>query len=252
MIRRCLVVAALAACAGAAHSADATRNPPFETREVRAGGAVHRYAVWHPPGTAAHGPRAALLFLHGAGESGTDVLAPTRVGLGPRLQASPGEWPFVVIFPLKPRGDQEWEEHEPLVFAALEDAIRRDGLDPGRIALTGISQGGHGAWVFGARHPERWACVAPVCGYARARTTAGRIAALPVWTFHGLKDDLVLPNDTQAIVADIRVVRKQRGLDPDGVRLTLYPDANHNAWDQAYAEPGLPQWFAQHTAPARD
>jgi dipeptidyl aminopeptidase/acylaminoacyl peptidase len=30
------------------------------------------------------------------------------------------------------------------------------------------------------------------------------------------------------------------------VKLTLYPNANHNSWDPAFAEPGLLTWlFAQ-------
>jgi predicted peptidase len=217
-------------------------------REIRLGGETHRYAIWRPPGPVPSSGSAAILFLHGSGESGTDGEKPTRVGLGPQLEAHPERWPFVVIFPQKPREDHEWEEHEALVLAVLEDAIEQDGLDPRRIGLTGMSQGGHGAWVFGARHAERWASVAPVCGYAHARTTSRRIAGLPVWAFHGLKDDLVLPHDTQAVVMEIREARRERGLDPDAARMTLFPDANHNAWDPAYAEPELAAWFRRHTA----
>ncbi|OYW06920.1 MAG: hypothetical protein B7Z61_00655 [Acidobacteria bacterium 37-71-11] len=46
-------------------------------------------------------------------------------------------------------------------------------MDPARLLLTGLSQGGHGAWVLGARHLELWAAVVPVCGYARARHDGG-------------------------------------------------------------------------------
>jgi predicted peptidase len=219
----------------------------FERRTVRVGETVHAYSVWLPPGHETRAIWPAILFLHGAGESGTDAEAPTRAGLGPRLRAEPERWPFVVVFPQKPAGEEEWEEREAMTFAVLDDAIRACRIDSARVALTGMSQGGHGAWVYGARHARRWTCVAPVCGYGRTRSVARRIAALPVWTFHGLRDDVVLPHDTRSIIAAIRAERTRQGLDPEAARMTLYPEANHNAWDPAYAEPGLAEWFQRHS-----
>jgi predicted peptidase len=135
-----------------------------------------------------------------------------------------------------------------MVFKVLADAGRAFAIDPARVALSGMSQGGHGAWAIGAQHPERWRCLVPVCGYGRARTVAPRIANLPVWTFHGLKDDLVNPQDTERIVEWLRDLKRSAGLDTTTVRLTLYPDANHNAWDPAFAEEELPRWIAAQTA----
>ncbi|MFI5370683.1 MAG: hypothetical protein ACHQ52_03925, partial [Candidatus Eisenbacteria bacterium] len=75
------------------------------------------------------------------------------------------------------------------------------------------------------------------------RTVSPRVARLPVWAFHGLRDDLVDPNDTRRIVAGIRDDRARLGLDSTLVRMTLYPDANHNSWDPAFAEADLPGWI---------
>jgi predicted peptidase len=215
----------------------------FVQRTVEVAGVERRFAVWLPPAPADSGPRPAIVFLHGAGECGEDGLGPTRVGLGPALLAHPERWPFVVVFPQKPREDEEWEEHEALVFAVLERARREFGIDSRRIALTGVSQGGHGAWMIGARHPARWSCLVPVCGYGRAQTLSGRVARLPVWAFHGLRDDVVDPGDTRRIVDGIRAERRRLGLDSTALRVTLYEDANHNAWDPAYAEAELPRWI---------
>jgi predicted peptidase len=191
-----------------------------------------------------------MVFLHGTGESGADGEKPTRVGIGPALAAHPERWPLVVVFPQKPLEEEEWEERESLVYAVLERARREFHLDRQRVALSGISQGGHGAWLIGARHPARWACLVPVSAYGRARTIAPRVARLPVWAFHGLADDLVDPAETRAVVAAIRAERERLGLDTTEVRVTLLPGTNHNSWDPAFAEPELPGWILAHL-PAR-
>ncbi len=221
----------------------------FALRTVRAGGGSHRYAVWTPPGwTRAHA-WPAILFLHGSGECGDDGVKPTLVGLGPALRAHPERWPFVIVFAQKPSDETEWEENEDLVFAELRDATGALRIDPARVALVGMSQGGHGVWYLGARHPDRWRCLVPVCGYGRARTVAHRAARLPVWAFHGLRDDLVNPADTRAIVAGLRDQKAAMGIDTTTVRMTLYPEANHDTWDPAFAEEELPRWIAACTAP---
>lgn len=215
----------------------------FVERTVRVRGATHRFRVWLPPGHDTRQAWPGVLFLHGSGECGDDAVKPTRVGLGPVLEAHPGRWPCVVVFPQKPLEDEEWEEREALALAALDAATREFRIDPERVSLTGMSQGGHGVWYLGARHPARWAALAPVCGYGRWRTVARRVARLPVWAFHGLRDDVVLPEETRQIVGAIRAERERLGLDPEGARRTLYPDANHNAWDPAYGEEELPRWL---------
>ncbi len=219
----------------------------YVTRTVSVGHERHDYVLWLPPGWDARRAWPAIAFLHGSGECGTDSMAPTRVGIGPALAAHPERWPFVVLFPQKPRDDEEWEEREALVLRVLDDARAHAAVDPARVALVGISQGGHGVWMIGARHPERFACLVAGCGYGRERTVAPRIASLPVWAFHGLRDDIVDPRDTEQIVAGLRAERLRRGLDTTAVRMTLYPDANHGSWEPAFAEPELPGWILAHT-----
>ncbi len=231
---------ALAADARAAAVPDTGR---FEFRTVKVGHERHRYAVWLPPGHDAHRDWPAILFLHGSGECGTDAEKPIRIGLGPALLAHPERWPFVVVFPQKPLEDEEWEEREDLVFKVLDDAVKPFGIDRTRVALAGMSQGGHGVWMIAARHPGFWVCLVPVCGYGRARSVQRRAAGLPVWAFHGLKDDLVDPQDTQRIVAGLREHAAEHGLDPSQVRMTLFPDANHDAWDPAFGSDSLAAWL---------
>ncbi len=233
----------------AAVTSAGAQTPPaagrFVAREVKVGAEKHKFMVWLPPGHDAKQKWPAILFLHGSGESGTDGEKPTWVGLGPALKAHPDQWPYVVVFPQKPSDEEEWEEREGVAFAALDDATHTFGADPERVALMGMSQGGHGTWFIGARHADRWRCLVPICGYGRPHCISGRIAALPVWAFHGLRDDVVDPRETQATIAQTRDIRKQRGLDPETAHLTLFPEANHNAWDPAIAHDSLHVWLAE-------
>jgi predicted peptidase len=236
-----LVIGALLAVAGSTAAA----GPVL--REVVVAGTAHRIAVRVPDDYDPARAWPLVVFLHGSGECGTDGVRQTQVGLLPAVNARPDLWPCVVLMPQKPSSDEEWEEHEDLVLAAIADVRAQWNIDPARIALTGLSQGGHGTWLIGSRHPELFSCLAPVCGYGRVRTVASHAARFPVWAFHGLRDDVVDPEDTIAIMLDVRRLRREAGGDDGDARLTLYPDAGHNSWDAAYAEPELPGWLLGHT-----
>lgn len=59
----------------------------------------------------------------------------------------------------------------------------------------------------------------------------------PVVLFlHGAKDEVVPPIHSREIVAAI----KKMGID---IKFSLYPEAGHNSWDNAFAEPNLLPWL---------
>ncbi len=180
-----------------------------------------------------------IVFLHGLGECGTDGQRMMVNGLPQSLLRQPERWPCFVLMPQKPTQDGQWEDYaEPILEAVKACSIGRR-IDPDRIALTGLSHGGHGAWALAARHPERWSAVAPVCGRlapSTAEEIATRVKDLPIWCFHGEKDNVVPASDSKQIIAAI----KAAGGKP---KLTLYPNANHNAWDPAYGDPALAKWL---------
>jgi predicted peptidase len=227
-----------------------SRGGEWRHRQLEARGARLPYALWVPRGEEPERGWPLVVFLHGSGESGRDGKKPTQVGLGPQLAAHPERWPCLVLMPQKPTETEEWTEYEDFVLASVAAVRSQHGVDPDRIALTGMSQGGHGTYYIGARHPELFGRLAPVCGYGRARTLASRLADRPVWAFHGLLDDVVEPRETALIIKWIHDLRRARGLDPDLARLTIYPEANHNSWDRAYGEPALPDWLTAVNGPA--
>lgn len=236
----------------------ATPGPPpmpttgflFETLQLD--GRSYPYAVYVPR---AYDPATAwplVLFLHGRGESGADGSRMLAQGLGPALQGDPASWPALVVLPQKPTGDTEWEQHEAALLALVARVRARYRVDPDRLYLTGLSQGGHGSWVLGARHAGLWAAVVPICGYGPARQAprpglpppftgspaelAAALRETPVWAFHGADDDVVPAEETRRLVRAL----EEAGGEP---RVTILPGVNHGAWDPAYRNPALPRWL---------
>jgi dipeptidyl aminopeptidase/acylaminoacyl peptidase len=66
---------------------------------------------------------------------------------------------------------------------------------------------------------------------------------LPVWTFHGDRDDVVTPEGSFNMARAIRACGGRKA------RLTIYPDLGHNAWDPAYDDPALYAWLLEHRLP---
>jgi len=177
-----------------------------------------------------------IVFLHGSGERGSDPNL-LKVHSLPKLAETRGDLPFIIVSPQCPEGER-W--NAVTLNAMLDDVIARMPVDTTRIYLTGLSMGGYGAWKFAIASPERFAAVAPVCGWGHLEDVE-KLKKTPVWVFHGAQDDVVPPSESEKMVAFL----KKHG--SSTVRYTLCPDADHNAWDRTYANPELYEWFLQHT-----
>lgn len=246
------LVALLAACS------HATREEPpgrFVERAVMLGGASYRYQVFVPSAKAAGRNPAVVLFLHGSGERGTDNRRQTEVGLGPHLRTHTADFPALVVFPQAPEGTSWTGPQARMALAALDEAIDEFDGDDNRITLTGISRGGYGVYELAMMEPKRFAALVPVCGditqppalkerllvegVAEAPdpfiAAAQQLQRLPVWAFHGAKDETVTPDQSRHMVEALRGVG-------GNVRYTEFAEAGHNSWDAAYATPELWTW----------
>ncbi|MCU7547534.1 prolyl oligopeptidase family serine peptidase [Chitinophagaceae bacterium LB-8] len=176
-----------------------------------------------------------IIFLHGSGESGTDLQKVKVHGL-PKLIEQGKKFPFIVVSPQAqlPFG---WEPEN--LYKLLLYIKETNRVDDKRIYLTGLSMGGFGTWAFAMKHPEEFAAIAPVCGGGDT-TEAWKLRYVPIWCFHGAKDDVVLPAQSEHMVAAARRYNSS-------VKFTLYPNANHNSWDTTYNNDSLYQWMLSHT-----
>lgn len=127
------------------------------------------------------------------------------------------------------------------ILLILEDMQARYHIDPGRILLTGLSDGGSFGYEVGFMHPGRFAGLAVVAGILRPHHRDPKADKLPVYIAHGEKDQL-FP------VSFIRAV--ERNLSEWGHDVTYHeiPDFGH-----AYpsGENGtILDWFEARTAAA--
>jgi predicted peptidase len=194
-----------------------------------------------------------VVFLHGAGERGDDNRA--QLKFFPEMMAQPAYRETYECFVLAPqcRRDKKWVEvnwgdklsvkqpDDPgdqmkAAMQMLEETIKREPIDTGRLYLTGLSMGGYGSWDWAMREPDRFAAVVPICG-GGDESKAGRLAKTPVWSVHGDADNVVPVERTRRMIDAI----KQAGGQP---KYTELPGVGHNSWTPAYTDPkGVVPWM---------
>ena len=204
-----------------------------------------------------------VFFLHGRGESGTDNQKQLSHGARLFLRDSiRKKYPAIIVFP----------QCSPLSYWSNVQAVTNAEQNSGRtfyfvpegpasvsmtmlLSLTdhillqypvateqvyvmGLSMGGMGTFELVRRKPGTFAAAIPICGGAHP-ATAKKIRKTNWWVFHGGKDDVVLPIFSEQMVKALSNAKAK-------VKFTFYPNANHNSWDGAFAEPSLLSWlFAQ-------
>lgn len=177
-----------------------------------------------------------ILFLHGAGERGEE-LEKVKVNGIPKVYAADNDFPFIAVSPQCPENSW-WTMMEEELNALLDEIIENYKVDKSRVYLTGLSMGGFGTWHLAALNPERFAAIAPICG-GGAPIEARNLKDVPVWAFHGAKDDVVPIEQTELMVSSL----KEAG---GNVKFTVYPEANHDSWTVTYNNPELYKWFLSH------
>lgn len=174
-----------------------------------------------------------LIFLHGSGESGED-LDKVKFHGPPKLAEQGRKFPFIVISP-QANASYGWQ---PEIMQHFLRSIKKDfRVDKERIYLTGLSMGGYGTWNWASKYPKEFAAIAPICGGGDT-AEAWKLSKIPVWCFHGGKDNVVVPEES------IRMVNAVKQNNPN-VRLTIYPEAGHDSWTETYNNDSLYTWLLQ-------
>lgn len=233
-------------------------------RFISPGGDTLDYRILFPENYDEQQDYPLVLFLHGAGERGSDNEKQLTHGASLFLAAdNRRQFPAIVVFPQCPedkywidisirsqlggKGDPDFKEsiknpseELALVNEMVEDLIAKEKVDQDKIYIMGLSMGGFGTFETLARWPEKYAAAVGICGGGNISLTKNYADKTAIWITHGAKDDVVPVVLSQGLYHAL----KEQGAD---VKYTEFPEANHNAWDPTFAIPELLPWLFSHS-----
>jgi predicted peptidase len=167
-------------------------------------------------------------------------------GVPPREPDFPTPQPMAAkpaeVSPLDPEGPPDgWPRIEADLLAILDQAQATYRTDPARVYLTGLSYGGFGTWYLAAKHPERFAAIAPVAGWGHPdHVPALAEHTVPVWAFAGGRDELVPP---RFFYESLNELERRSSAE---VLFTVHEDMGHDVWKRVYAGRDLYEWLLRH------
>jgi len=215
------------------------------------------YRLFIPTGYNADTSYPLVLFLHGAGERGTDNNAQLSANRGATLwaeNANQASYPCFVVAPQCPVNKQwvntNWSlgsysitnipmsTELKMVKDIIETLQTQYKIDSSRMYITGLSMGGYGTWDFILRYPNMFKAAIPICG-AGDPSKASMISTLPLRVFHSSDDPTVPVAGSRDMVNAINAV----GPNTRTKFYTEYTDQGHFSWVNAYNTPDLVSWL---------
>ncbi len=186
-----------------------------------------------------------LFFFHGAGERGND----NELQFFHCVQYLADNLPEVIIVAPQCPVNNQWvdtpwangaysidavPESDELqaVMELLAQLQEEYSVDSDRIYASGISMGGFAVWDVMMRHNDVFAAGIPVCGGGDL-SQAQNLVDVPLFVFHGDKDDAVPVSGSRDVVNAIKEAGGTK------VEYVEYPGAGHGIWNDAFATEGL-------------
>lgn len=199
-----------------------------------------------------------VLFLHGAGERGSDNSTPLNSSQGGKLWAENSNQSKYPCFVLVPQCDsnKQWvntpwnqdsyiqnnipiSDQLEMALDILNNLIQKYHINQSKIYITGLSMGGFGTWDAITRFPSLFSAAIPICG-AGDSTKAPLVGSLPLRVFHSADDSTVPVDGSRKMVNAINNLGPNNRLDN---WYTEYTDQGHQSWNMAYASSGLVDWL---------
>ncbi|TZF83161.1 prolyl oligopeptidase family serine peptidase [Pedobacter sp. BS3] len=247
--------------AGLLNAVNAQNRDFYEKSTFVSGKDTLPYRILFPRHFDANRKYPLLVFLHGRGESGTDNQSQLVHGADLFLRDSiRANYPAIIVFPQCPKTSYWSNVHittdsagkryfdfrkggpptsaMKLVLKLMKQLRDKPFVDKSRVYAGGLSMGGMGTFELLRRKPYWFASAFAICGGDNPANVR-RYRKVPLWIFHGAKDDIVPPAASRAVVDQLKQYSEP-------VKYTVYPNANHNSWDAALAEPDLLHWLFSH------
>ncbi len=145
---------------------------------------AYRYSLSVPQSYEPTRAYALVVCLHGAGFTGEAYLDRWKSRLGEG---------YILVCPTYPAGAWFTRRAEDLVLATVRAVQQRYRIDPNRIFLSGMSNGGIGAWLIGMHHAPMFAGLAPMASGIDdvLFPFLENLRATPVYIIHGSQDQVM-------------------------------------------------------------
>lgn len=196
------------------------------------------------------------LFLHGAGERGSDNTSQLNyvdnLFLKKENRKIYKSWVILPQCPINDRwpsltSDNEWNnsfKNKPtnptkslgLVIKLMDSFIKKKQVNKQKVYVSGISMGGMGTFEILYRKPDMFAAATPICGNGITTLTKRYANKVSVWVFHGSDDKVVQPKHSLKM---IRAIIASGG----SPKMTLYENVGHDSWNNAFDEPNFLKWI---------
>lgn len=176
-------------------------------------------------------------LLHG-GKPHLDArnLAGSKLPDDPSLSSK--AFPGFVLFPQNLNGWSSGPVQDAIRIVRL--LVKKYKIDPDRIYIHGLSNGGIAVYESIKRAPWLFAAALPMSSPSDASITStnltSSVAHIPIWTFQGGQDKAPSPSRTEGYVKKFRDAGAV-------VQYTLYSNLGHGVWNTAYKEPQFFRWM---------
>ncbi|MGP0591497.1 alpha/beta hydrolase-fold protein [Nitrospira sp. T9] len=208
-------------------------------RSIRVRGVDAEYALYVPPSYSPEQPMAFILCLHGAGFTGEAYLDRWIPRLGDK---------YILACPSVTMGSWWTRYGEDLALTVLQEVQKDYHIDPDRVFLSGMSNGGIGTWIIGMHHADRFAGIAPMASGIDdvLFPFVENLVHTPVYVIHGAADQVMPVQLSRDLVKEM----ERRGIPYQYQEHTwTHPHAGGHFFPRQ-ALPELMNWFdAQQREP---
>jgi predicted esterase len=135
-----------------------------------------------------------VICLHGAGFDGSSYLDRWQPRLGER---------YLLACPTMEAAAWWTPKAQELVLAVQREVMRNYHVDPDRVFLSGMSNGGIGTYLIGLNHVDRFAALIPMAGALPdpLLPLLDNARATPFYIIHGSKDQVIPVKFSQTVRA---------------------------------------------------
>lgn len=207
-------------------------------------------------------PRPLILFLHGAGETGSNNGAQVNGNIDNLFDEAKERGAFLYA-PQATSFNWTSTARTSTVMNKIDEAIGMYNIDPDRLYVTGLSMGGGGTWNMYNRFDDRFAAAVPIAAVSPATDfDPNNLVGKPSWAFHARNDGTVPSTASRGVVNQVLGAASAGTLtfpatnnpaitvrytnDAVGMNFTEFSLGGHGIWGPVYDRPDLYEWMFSH------